>query len=140
MGDGGFTTNRRVELTLLNLNEMTALDELHSKAMEAAFFADLARRRDGDEKRAMELFEQALDLELKVLNEITEPVEPRNSVLYRSAGWLAMDCGRPELAVQLAEKALAAEPHPAIAPELRELLDAANARIRSQHEAEAAAD
>ena len=122
------------------MNEMTALDELHSKAMEAAFFADLARRRDGDEKRAMELFEQALDLELQVLSEITEPVEPRNSVLYRSAGWLAMDCDRPEQAVQLAEKALGGDPHPAIAPELRELLAAANARIRSQREAEAAAD
>ena len=114
------------------MNQMTALDELHSKAMEAAFFADLARRRDHDEKRALELFEQALDLELKVLNEINEPVEPRNSVLYRSAGWLAMDCNRPEQAIQLAEKALAADPDPAIAPELRELLAAAHARLRSQ--------
>ena len=122
------------------MNEMTALDELHSKAMEAAFFADLARRRDGDEKRAMELFEQALDLELKVLSEIAEPVEPRNSVLYRSAGWLAMDCNRPELAAQLAEKALAADPDPAIAPELRELLSAATARISTQPKVETAAD
>ena len=122
------------------MNEMTALDELHSKAMEAAFFADLARRRDQDEKRAMELFEQALHLELKVLEEITEPVEPRNSVLYRSAGWLAMDCNRPEQAVQLAEKALAAGPDTAIAPELRELLAAAHARISAQHNTEAAAN
>ena len=129
MGDGGFTYHQPPEL-----------NDYHGRAMEAAFFADLARRRDGDEKRAMELFEQALDLELKVLSEITEPVEPRNSVLYRSAGWLAMDCDRLERAVQLAEKALDGEPHPAIAPELRELLAAANARLRLQREAEAAAD
>lgn len=119
---------------------MSALNDYHTRAVEAAFFADLARRRDHDEKRAMELFEQALDLELKAIAAFTERLEPSYSIYQRSAGWLAMDCNRPELAVQLAEKALDGEPHPAIAPQLRELLAAANARIRSQREAEAAAD
>ena len=63
---------------------MSALDKFHNKAMEVAFFADQERRR-GNEKRAAELFEQALDLELKALAEITESVEPRYSVLHRSA-------------------------------------------------------
>ena len=36
-----------------------------------AFFADQERRR-GNEKQAAELFEQALDLELKALDEITK--------------------------------------------------------------------
>lgn len=71
---------------------MNVVDEWHSKAMEATFFADLARKRDGDEEKASELFEQALDLELKALAEMTEVVEPRYSVLYRSAGWQALDC------------------------------------------------
>ena len=43
---------------------MNVVDEWHSKAMEATFFADLARKRDGDEEKSSDLFEQALDLEL----------------------------------------------------------------------------
>ena len=100
---------------------MSALDKFHNKAMEVAFFADQEQRR-GNEKQAAELFEQALDLELKALNEITKPVEPRYSVLHRSAGWLALDCNKPCLAEQLACKALAGEPSPKIAEELRDLL------------------
>ena len=75
---------------------MSALDKFHDEAMEAAFFADQAQRR-GNRERAAELFEQALDLELKALDEITEPVEPTYSILHRSAGWLALDCNRPTL-------------------------------------------
>ena len=119
---------------------MSALNDYHDRAMAAAFFADLARRRDHDEKRATELFEQALDLELKAIAAFTKRIEPTYSVYYRSAGWLAMDCNRPQQAAQLAEKALAANPDPAIAPELRELLAAANARIRERPKAETAAD
>ena len=89
--------------------------------MEVAFFADQERRR-GNEKQAAELFEQALDLELKALDEITEPVEPTYSIMHRSAGWLALDCNKPRLAEQLACKALAGEPYPKIAEELRDLL------------------
>ena len=101
--------------------KMGALAKFHNKAMEVAFFAEQERRR-GNEKQAAELFEQALDLELKALDEITEPIEPRYSVLHRSAGWLALDCNKPRLAEQLACKALAGNPHPKIAEELRDLL------------------
>ena len=106
---------------------MSALDKFHDKAMEAAFFADQKRRR-GNRERAAELFEQALDLELKALGEITEPVEPAYSILHRSAGWLALDCNKPRLAEQLASKALAGDPHPKIAEELRDLLEQINFR------------
>ena len=82
--------------------------------------------------RRAELFEQALDLELKALDEITEPVEPRYSVLHRSAGWLALDCNKPCLAEQLACKALAGEPYPKIAEELRDLLAKTYARMHRQ--------
>ena len=95
--------------------------------MEVAFFADQERRR-GNEKQAAELFEQALELELKALDEITEPVEPTYSILHRSAGWLALDCNKPRLAEQLACKVLAGDPYPKIAEELRDLLDQINFR------------
>ena len=110
---------------------MSALDKFHNKSMEVAFFADQERRR-GNEKQAAELFEQALDLELKALAEITEPVEPRCSVLHRSAGWLALDCNKPRLAEQLACKALAGDSHPKIAEELRDLLTETYARMHLQ--------
>ncbi|MYK54054.1 MAG: hypothetical protein F4032_20045 [Gemmatimonadetes bacterium] len=110
---------------------MGALDKFHNKAMEVAFFADQERRR-GNEKRATELFEQALELELKALDEITEPVEPTYSILHRSAGWLALDCNKPRLAEQLACKALAGDPHPKIAEELRDLLAETYARMRGK--------
>ena len=61
---------------------MSALDKFHDEAMEVAFFAEQERRR-GNWERAAELFEQALDLELKALDEITEPVEPTYSILHR---------------------------------------------------------
>ena len=111
--------------------KMSALDKFHNKAMEVAFFADQERRR-GNEEQVVELFEQALDLELKALDEITEPVEPRYSVLHRSAGWLALDCNRPRLAEQLACKALAGDPHPKIDEELRDLLTETYARMHLQ--------
>ena len=67
-------------------------------------------------------------MELKALDEITEPVEPTYSILHRSAGWLALDCNQPRLAEQLASKALAGDPHPKIAEELRDLMEQINFR------------
>ncbi|MXX11988.1 MAG: hypothetical protein F4Z86_00810 [Gemmatimonadetes bacterium] len=61
---------------------MNALDKFHNKGMEVEFLADQERRR-GNEKQAAELFEQALDLELKALDEINEPVEPTYSIMHR---------------------------------------------------------
>ena len=110
---------------------MSALDKFHNKAMEVAFFADQERRR-GNEKQAAELFKQALDLELKALDEITEPVEPTYSIMHRSAGWLALDCNKPRLAEQLACKALVGDPHPKIAEELRDLLAETYARMHGK--------
>ena len=116
---------------------MSALDKFHNKAMEVAFFADQERRR-GNEKQAAELFEQALDLELKALEKITEPVEPTYSIMHRSAGWLALDCNKPRLAEQLACKALAGDsPHPKIVEELRDLLAETYARMRDKPKGDA---
>ena len=73
---------------------MSPLDKLHDQAMEAAFLADLERRR-GNEEQAAKLFDEALDLELKAIAEMTTPIEPTWSILHRSAGWLALDCNQP---------------------------------------------
>ena len=118
---------------------MSALDELHDKAMEKTFFADLERRR-GNHKAAMELFEKALDLELKAIEQMAEPIEPTHSILHRSAGWLALDCNRPRKAERLAANALAYDPPSEIAEELRVLLDHAQSRLRSRADSLVSAD
>ena len=100
----------------------------HDYAMEAAFFADLERKR-GNEEKAAPLFEKALELELQALAELTQTEGLWWSVLHRSAGWLALDCGRPRLAEKLACTALAGDPDPTITNQLREVLEAAHKRM-----------
>lgn len=109
---------------------MSAVDKFHDEAMEAAFLADQERRR-GNQERSEELFDQALDLQLKALREMSETVEPTYSILHRSAGWLALECNKPRLAEQLASKALANEPDPEIAEELRYLME--QIKLRRRH-------
>lgn len=104
---------------------MSALDKFHDEAMDAAFLAEMEKRQ-GNQERAQELFAQALELELKAIKEMNEPIEPTYSVLHRSAGWLALDCRNPRLAEQLASKALAGNPQEKIADELRELMEQVN--------------
>ena len=106
---------------------MNPIDRYHDLAMEAAFQADQEQRL-GKTEKANELYRHALDLELKAIREMTEPVEPTYSILHRSAGWLAIDCSEIRLAEKLASKALAGDPHPSIAEELRDLLEQVNFR------------
>ena len=100
----------------------------HDYAMEAAFFADAARQR-GDSEKAAELFERALELELQALSEAKDTAGLWGAVLHRSAAWLALDCNQPRLAEKLACQALAGDPDPAIADQLREVLAAAQERL-----------
>lgn len=106
---------------------MSPLDTLHDKAMEVAFLADLERRR-GNEEQAAKLFDEALELELRAIAQMTTPIEPTWSILHRSAGWLALDCNNPRKAEQLAARALSGAPPSEIAEELRDLWEQVNFR------------
>lgn len=108
---------------------MSKVSDLHNKAMEFADRADMERRQN-NEKRAAEFFEQALEFELAAIAELCDQDGLTWSVLHRSAGWLALDCNRPRLAEQLVCKALAGNPHPEIAEELRDLLEEIYMRMR----------
>lgn len=101
---------------------MSALNELHDKAMDLTFFA-LRERSQGNEKKALPLFQQALELELAAIDALEEYMEPTYSVLHRSAATLALDCNELRKAEQLAAKALAKEPPDFVADELREVLE-----------------
>ena len=100
---------------------MGKVSDLHNKAMECVDHAVMERRR-GNEKRATEFFEQALKFELNAIDALDDQNGLSWSILHRSAGWLALDCDKPRLAEELARKALAGNPHPKIAEELRDLL------------------
>lgn len=110
---------------------MSAVNDLHSKAMDFTEFALLERMR-GNTEKALGLFEQALENELAAIDAMDEPVEPTYSVLHRSAATLAMDCRRFRQAEQIAAKALAQNPHPEIAEELRDLMAQLYSRRRAE--------
>ena len=101
-----------------------SVSDSHNQAMDLVEMAILERIR-GNTAKTVQLYAEALELELvaiRKLDERGERVEPTWSVLHRSAGWLAFNSNQFRRAEKLARKALAGNPHPEIADELRELL------------------
>ena len=107
---------------------MTSVRELHNKAMDFTDRAFVERNR-GNSERSLEFFEKALDTELAAIAELDETRGLTWSILHRSAGTLALDCGRLRQAEQIVAKALSEEPHPEIVGELRELWEQVNSRM-----------
>ena len=107
---------------------MNALNQAHNKAMDFAARA-LYEKMQGNTDTAHTFFQQALDFEIRALDElekmighVDEPLQPTHSVLHRSAATLALDCGNTTLAQQLATKGLSQNPPTEIAQEIHELL------------------
>ena len=104
----------------------------HNQAMDLVETAILERTR-GHEEKAIQLYAEALELELAAIRELYErgdQAEPTWSVLHRSAGWMAFNSNQFRRAEKLASKALAGDPHPEIAEELRDLLAETYAQMR----------
>ena len=104
----------------------------HNQAMDLVETAILERTRGHDEK-AIQLYAEALEWELAAIRELYERgdhAEPTWSVLHRSAGWMAFNSNQFRRAEKLASKALAGDPHPEIAEELRDLLAETYAQMR----------
>ena len=118
---------------------MSAMNDFHHQAIDYAV-RGFMEQMQGDAETASCHFEQALQFELAAIAELTEPIEPTHSVLHRSAGWMAYHCGQYRKAEQLAAFALAQEPPPEIANELRELLQQVYAQWPPKRAVEAAAD
>lgn len=107
---------------------MSTVRDLHNQAMDLAERAILERIR-GNMDVNIQLHKEALELELAAIAEMDkygETAEPTWSVLHRSAGWMAFNSKQYRRAEQIACKALAGEPHPEIAEELRDLWEQAN--------------
>ena len=111
---------------------MSTAKELHDQAMDLVETAILERIK-GDAELTVTLYAEALDLELAaiaILDEHGQTAEPTWSVLHRGAGWMAFNSNQFRKAEKLACKALAGDPHPEIAEELRDLLGQAYTQMR----------
>ncbi len=104
---------------------MSSVRELHDRAMT---LVDQARRaRDqGNIEHSTKLFREALKSEMAAIEELPEQGGLAWSILHRSAGAMALDCKDFQLARQLADRALADEPHPEVKDELWEIWNQAD--------------
>ena len=101
---------------------------IHRKAMEWADKGQSLLDR-GDQAAAREAFRKAMELERQAA--CTPNVgEPDRSILFRSAGSLALECEDTQAAEQLLEMGLAGNPPEGIAAEIRDLLEQAHSRRR----------
>ena len=101
---------------------MSKIKDLHAQAVKHAERALMARMR-GETEIAIGIFSQALNYEIAAIDEMHEPSEPTYSILHRSAGTLALDCNDLRTAERMAARALANDPPPDVAQELRDLLE-----------------
>ena len=101
---------------------MSSVRDLHDQAIG---FTDraLRERARGDVSASVSYFEMALESELSAIAALDTSDGLLWSLLHRSAGSLALDCRRFRQAEQIAATALAGEPDPEIAEELRDLLE-----------------
>ena len=100
--------------------------KLHEKAMLSAELGIVTKHKNKTFQSRMH-FERAMGYERRAaaLVPLAPESEPTRGILYRSAAWLAMDCGYAAEAKGLAEEGLRGTPPPQIADELRDVLDAA---------------
>lgn len=113
---------------------MRSAKELHNQAMDIVENAVLKRIR-GNAESTSKLYAEALELELEAIAKLEKGrqiEEPTWSVMHRSAGWMAYNSGQYRRAEKLASKALAGNPDPEIAEELRDLWKQANFHLRPE--------
>ena len=110
---------------------MTKSRLAHDRAMDFAFLADRAKAA-GELDEAGGLYKQALESELAALHSLRHPTPMTFAVMHRSAAWLALECEEVQLAEKLASAALAQDPPPRIADELRKVCEWANFRRHLQ--------
>ena len=100
---------------------MSGVLETHHKAMEWAEEGQFRLDR-GDRSSARKAFRKAMELEREAACAAGD-TEPDRSVLFRSAGSLALNCDELRTAEQLLATGLAGEPPEEIAEEIRDLLE-----------------
>ena len=101
---------------------MTKSQQLHTEAMKIAEEAFQAQQA-GNATKYLHLAKKAYEKEKEAawLLFSNFEAEPTRSVLFRSAAWLAFNCGKMREAEQLISAALAGNPPLEIIKELRDL-------------------
>ncbi len=115
------------------------MKEIHQEGMMLAQQA-IVLRAQGNEEFAHQLFTEAFELEkqaaLMLINDFDN--EPTRSVLFRSAGSLAMNCKKYREAEKLIAQGLIGEPPKRIMHQLRALSLEINKHLYVEAEAEVA--
>ena len=106
---------------------MSTAREHHHIAMDYAAKGLMARMR-GHTEEAASHFEQALENELAAIDKLPQQSGLGWSILHRSAATMALDCEDFRMAEKLASTALAGDPHPEVADELRDVWEQANSQ------------
>ncbi|MGB0932032.1 MAG: hypothetical protein ACPGVB_14705 [Chitinophagales bacterium] len=103
-----------------NQNQLAALHDIAMEFVDEALFA----QKRGDETTAQLFYQKAYNLERRYALSIPkeESYQLSRSVFLRSAATLALDCDKLSEANELANLALEDNPHPAIVPELEEVV------------------
>ena len=107
------------------MNKENKIEQLHEQAMdlcEGGFFA----RREKDDAKAVDFFKKAFEFEKQaaLLMEDDHDCEPTRGVLFRSAGWIAIDAGFLDEAEEMVLKGLQGKNlHNEIHDELKEVLE-----------------
>ncbi|MFK7905009.1 MAG: hypothetical protein AB8B69_07790 [Chitinophagales bacterium] len=101
-------------------NQLAALHDIAMEFVDEALFA----QKRGDGTTAQLFYQKAYNLERTYALSIPkeESYQLSRSVFLRSAATLALDCHKPSEANELATLALEDNPHPAIVPELEEVV------------------
>ena len=110
---------------------MSSAREYHHIAMDYVAKGLMARMRGNTEEAATH-FEQALENELAAIDNLSTQSGLSWSILLRSAATMALDCEDFRMAEKLASTALAGDPHPEIAEELRDVLVQVYSHMRPQ--------
>lgn len=101
---------------------MSEAQQLHTEAMKKAGEA-MSAQQAGDNLKYLELTKEAFEKEKQAAWQLFPKIEaePTRAVLFRSAAWLAFNCGQIREAEQLIAAALAGNPPLEILKELRVL-------------------
>ena len=103
---------------------MSTVRELHSKSVELAHLA-LVARQIGETAKAVELAKHAYELESQAANLVPDgrSSEPTRSILFRSAASLAFQCREYDSSLRLIAQALTGYPPKEVEGELVALLE-----------------
>ena len=104
---------------------MTSARILHDRAMDLVDRASQEKAR-GNTEPSLALFREALQSELAAIGKLPEQSGLGWSILIRSAATMALDCEDYRMAEKLASTALAGDPHPEVAEEIRDVWERAN--------------